>query len=292
MESSFFPKGGVPPSVRVRLTFLDPERPGSPYHGFIGNRKAVQQLMRIDFGALGRYNHSCGEVALVFVGPPGSGKTELARRHANANSLATVECSANALTSVDALLQAMKSVCAAASIPLIEVYRPKLYKVPPINVFIDDADSLNGLVGQVLSRGTVSPNRELETESGFTVDCSDIHWMIATTESGNIPEPLREGRFALVSLSLYSQEEIAQIVKHNYPDWDTATCRLVAKYCPHLPSQALAFATDLYLEQKLNHGRWEEAAARVASARGMIPQRETIESASAETLLTALSVTF
>lgn len=203
MELSFFAKGGIPPTSEVRSRYLDPSRPASPYYGFIGNEAAVRQLMAADFEALGCYNHLCRD-AFAFTGPSGAGKTDLARRHAKAISLPFVELAAPAITGANDILEAMKRVCAAQGVPLIEVYRPKLYKVPPITVFVDDADCLSAEVVEVL-RGAADADKPLmHTKHGFTVDCYSVHWLIALVDRVNLPPPLR-ARFTEVRLSKWSK---------------------------------------------------------------------------------------
>jgi len=270
LEYSFFKDGDQPPSADARRAYLNPDRgptakypDPSPYYGFIGNRTAVNKLLRIDFDALGRYNHLCRDLAIAFIGQAGSGKTELAQRHAKANMLPLVKLTPRATKSLQDILDELQRVWESHNMPLIEVCRPKLYKVPPTNVFIDEVHALPNKVVQGLLTATEHKDAMLVTEKGYTVDCYNIHWMIATTDRGKLFDAF-DTRFTKVILNLYTKEEVATIVNKNNPNWSMDTCRLVAHYCSKVPREALAFAREMQLEFNMNPGTWQDVAARVA----------------------------
>jgi hypothetical protein len=88
--------------------------------------------------------------------------------------------------------------------------------------------------------------------------------MIATTDRGDLFDAF-DTRFQKVVLQLYSQKEMAQIIKLNNPEWDDEICLLVAKYNSQVPREALAFARDMRVEYEMNgRATWEEVAAIVA----------------------------
>ena len=274
LEYSFFKDGESPPSPEARRAYLNPNRgptqkyPNpSPYYGFIGNRDAVNLLMGIDFDALGKYNHLCRDTALAFVGPHGCGKTDLARRHAKVNMLPLVELSPRSIKTAQDILEELKRVWKSHNMPLIEVCRPKLYKVPPTNVLIDDIDpsSLQPLLATVMSDSVMTQSTMI-TEQGYTVDVQNLHWMVAATDFGNMP-PLFSQWFTTVTFSPYTQDEIAQIVKLHQPDWEMAICKLVAGRCPNVPGEALGFAKEMLLAYNLSPGPWDQIAARVEEQR-------------------------
>lgn len=271
LEYSFFKNGEQPPTADDRRAFLDPNRGPtvkypvpSPYYGFIGNSAAVNKLIRIDFDALGQYNHLCRELSIAFIGQAGSGKTELARRHAKANMLPLVELSPRAVNSTQDILDELQRVWESHNMPLIEVCRPKFYKVPPTNVFIDEVHALPNKVIQGLLKATENKDSILVTEKGYTVDCHNIHWMIATTDRGKLFDAF-DTRFTKVILNLYTKEEIASIVKCANPNWNLDTCRLVSHYCSKVPREALAFAREMQLEFNMNPNTWQAVASRVAT---------------------------
>lgn len=271
LEYSFFNENELPPHADTRRAYLDPDRGPtaqypvpSPYYGFVGNRMAVNKLIRIDFDALGRYNHLCRDLSIAFIGQPGSGKTDLARRHAKANMLPLVELSPRAIKSTQDILEELQRVWASHNMPLIEVYRPKFYQVPPTNVFIDEVHALPSKVVQGLLKATEHNDAMLVTEKGYTVDCHKIHWMIATTDRGKLFDAF-DTRFTKVILNLYTKDEIAAIIQTANPNWHLDTCKLVAHYCSKMPREALAFAREMQLEFNMNPGTWQDVAARVAT---------------------------
>jgi len=265
----FFGKNNEPPSADIRREYLDPTNPVSPYFGFIGNRRAVDKLIRIDFEALGRYNHRCNDLSIAFLGQAGCGKTELARRHAAANKLPFVEISPKSIKSVHDIFKEIYKVCDEFPPPqgpltLRQVVRENHYIPPPINVFIDEVHTLSTNIVQGLLKATEPKDAILVTERGITVDCKNIHWMIATTDRGKLFDAF-DTRFTKCILNLYTKEEVARVVQTQNPDWELSLCRLVAHFCGRIPREALAFAREMQLEYNMNpHLHWPQVASRIA----------------------------
>jgi holliday junction DNA helicase RuvB len=254
-----------------RLEYLNPERPGSPYYGFIGNKRAVQKLIRLDFQALGRENHVCNDQSISFIGQAGCGKTNLARRHARANGLPLVEISPKSIKTTQDIFNAIARVLAdernnakdGSSIALEEM-GDKNYIIPPINLFIDEVHALAGPVVDGLLKATEHDDGILVTEKGLTVDCRYIHWIIATTERGLLFDAF-DTRFTKVVVNFYSKDEVAQIVQHTNPDLNESICKLVAHYCSKIPREALAFAREIKMEHDMNTNQsWSAIARKVA----------------------------
>lgn len=264
LEYIFFKPGTDGPSPEERLAWLEPSNPKSPYYGFIGNRKAIDKLIRMDFEALGNHNHVCRELAVAFLGQPSTGKTELARRHAKANGLPTVEFSPKSLKTTHDLFEGVRDVCLKHGLPLVQLGEPDNYILPPVNIFIDEVHALSPAVVQGLLKATEYKDSILVTEKKVTVNCTNVHWMIATTDRGRLFDAF-DTRFMKVILNLYKKDEIAEIVQMNYPDWTLDTCKLVAHYCGRVPREALAFAREMRLEKGMRpKASWAEAAAKVA----------------------------
>lgn len=260
----FDPSLGKIPSVEARRQFLDPANPTSPYFGFIGNRRAVDRLIRIDFQALGRYNHVCNDLNIAFIGPSGCGKTELARRHAKANRLPLVEISPKSVKQAHDVFKLIQSTCMASGVPLVPINRENNYIVPPINVFIDEVHALPMSVVDGLLKATEHDDGILVTEKDVTVNCKNIHWMIATTDRGKLFDAF-DIRFTKCIINFYTKDEVAAIIKVSQPDWDDNVCSLVAHFCGRIPREALAFAREMQLEHNMNpHQSWEETARIVA----------------------------
>jgi len=263
-EHQFFQMDEEPPSAEARRAYLDPANPVSPYFGFVGNKRAVDKLIRIDFDALGRYNHCCNDLSVAFIGQSGCGKTEIARRHAKANKLPYVEISPKSIKTCHDILCAIGRVCEESKIPLIDLVRENNFWIPPINVFIDEVHALAPPVVQGLLKATEHKDAMLVTEKGYTADCKRVHWMIATTERGKLFDAF-DTRFSKIVLNLYTKEEVARIVHFNNPEWELDICSLVSHYCGRIPREALAFAREMQLEHNMNpHLSWQEVGQRVA----------------------------
>lgn len=261
----FDPSLGKIPSVESRRAFLDPANPISPYYGFIGNRRAVDRLIRIDFEALGRHNHVCNDLNIAFIGQSGCGKTELARRHAKANRLPLVEISPKSVKQVHDIFKYIFRVCAQAGLDLVQLNRVNNYVVPPINVFIDEVHALATSVVDGLLKATEHDDGILVTEKDITINCKNIHWMIATTDRGKLFDAF-DTRFTKCIINLYTKAEVEKIIKVNYEDWGESVCKLVAHFCGRIPREALAFAREMQLEHNMHpHQSWEATARVVAT---------------------------
>ncbi len=257
-ELIFFPKDYPPPSSEVRQKYLT----DIVYKGFVGNSKAVHRLMRIDFDALGHYNHLCKGLSVALIGKSGSGKTEIVHRHTAANGLPTAEISPKAIRLTHDIFNEISRVCELKKVPLIET-EEKNYCLPPVNVFIDEVHALAPNIIQGLLKATEHKDSTLVTERGFIVNCANVHWIIATTDRGKLFDAF-DTRFIKVQLNLYKKEEVAQIVSAIYPEWDADVCNLVAHYCSRVPREALDFAKEMRLEHNMNPKDWKEIAAKVA----------------------------
>lgn len=259
----FHPQNGTPPSPEYRKSFLDPENPNSPYFGFIGNKRAIDKLVRIDFQMLGRYNHQCNDLSVAFIGEAGCGKTELAHRHAKANGLPTVEISPKAIKKVQDIFDAIQKVCNLYNIPLVEVGHYDHYWIPPMNIFIDEVHALAQPIVQGLLKATEHNDATMVTERNIVCDCKRIHWIIATTDRGKLFDAF-DTRFSKIVVNLYTKEEIAEIINYVH-DLDIGVCQLVAHYCGRVPREALAFTREMCMEREMHpHSSWEEIAAKVA----------------------------
>jgi hypothetical protein len=190
--------------------------------------------------------------------------TELARRHAKANQLPLVELSPKSIKSTHDIFRNMKRKLAEVGMPLVQLGRIDRYVPPPMNVFIDEVHALAAPVVDGLLKATEHNDGVLVTERGVTVDCKNVHWMIATTERGKLFDAF-DTRFTKCILNLYTKDEMAKIVQVHNPDWDMGICRLVAHFCGRVPREALAFAREMQLEHNMNpYDSWNNVAHAVA----------------------------
>jgi Holliday junction resolvasome RuvABC ATP-dependent DNA helicase subunit len=253
-------------SIEERMFFLNPENSHSPYYGFVGNSQAVKKLIKLDALALGRSDHCCSDVNIAVFGKSGTGKTELIRRHMRANGLTSVEIHPKTIKKVQDVFDAIAFACEKTIIDEIDLKIEKngsVWEIPPINVFIDEVHDLSDSVVQGLLKATEPKDRMMAIESGDLIDCSNIHWIIATTDRGKLFDAL-DTRFSKINLVSYSKKEIAKIVSFNYPNWNNDNCDLVASYCPRMPREALSFAKEVAIELELGENNFVKAARKVA----------------------------
>jgi Holliday junction resolvasome RuvABC ATP-dependent DNA helicase subunit len=133
---------------------------------------------------------------------------------------------------------------------------------------LDEAHALSDNVVLALLKATERKDALLRTEKGLTVDCRNVCWHLATTDRGKLFDAF-DTRFEKLTLRLYTREEIARIIKMNYPKWDQSACDLVAKYCNRVPREALSFASAVELAHNFHATGWEDAAKRVADLKGI-----------------------
>ncbi len=260
----FDPTIGKIPSVEARCAFLDPSNPISPYFGFVGNRRAVDRLIRIDFEALGRHNHVCNDLNIAFIGPSGCGKTDLAKRHARANRLPCVEISPKSVKQAHDVFKLISQKCSQAGVPLVQLDRANNYVAPPINVFIDEVHALSTAIVDGLLKATEHNDGILVTEKDVTIDCKNIHWMIATTDRGKLFDAF-DTRFTKCIINFYTKEEVSRIIKVSHPEWDMNVCKLVSHFCGRIPREALAFAREMQLEHNMHPRQSWESTARIVA---------------------------
>jgi hypothetical protein len=264
----FFNKDGPPPSREARLNVLNPSNPMSPYFGMVGNRRAVNRLIKVDFNALGKFNHDASALNIALFGRTGSGKTELFRRHFKANRLPVVEINPKSIRRLHDIYLAISRECDRAGIPLVPLDREDNFVCPPINVGIDEVHALADGVVQGLLMPTEKKDGMLRTEMGVTLNCKLVHWVVATTERGRLPEAF-DTRFAKIQLSYYTKDEVAQIVSFNFPEIPTDACLLAAHFVSKIPRETLAFAAEMQMEHGMNPGDWKQAARSVAEEHGI-----------------------
>jgi len=253
-------------SEQVRHDWCDPNNKTSPFSKFIGNRDAVDRLADAAFAALANPSHECSEVAWALFGQPSTGKTTLAKIFAKVLCLPFVEISAGACKSVDYILKQINTVLTEKhGFPLVFVEREGHFKIPPLVLFIDEVHDLSNDVVQGLLKATEFNDAQLQTPNGFSADCKHITWMIGTTDSGDLFDAFRTRFTGQIQLSMYSYNEIAQIVKLNNKDWSDDVCQLVAKNSDRVARTALGFAREMRLAAIRNReASWTEVANLVA----------------------------
>ena len=269
-EFIFFAEGQEPSNEEKRW-MVNPDNPACAYSKFIGNRRAINKLSRSAYDAVGRHNHACRDLNWAIIGPKSTGKTTLAKLHAKVLDLPFVEFSPRSIITVQDLFDDIARCLIKDGIPLIPHHlKHNHFVLPPMIVFVDEVHALRNNIVQGLLKAVERSDAQLVTEKRMTADTHNVLWMIATTDRGLLFDAF-DSRFSKVSLDLYSQEEISQIVALNFSEWEKETCDLVAHYCGIIPRESLAFAHEMNLEHNMSPNSWDVVASKVAEDNGIDP---------------------
>lgn len=257
------------PTVEQRRAAVSRDNSACPFSRFVGNEKAIRKLQAAAFDALGKENHLCRDLAFALYGPASCGKTTLAKMYAKVVELPFVEVSPKSVKSMDDLFELIERVLKEQGVPLVEVVRRDYYVMPPTVLFFDEVHTVSQSVVDGLLKATEHSDGMLVTESGKTVNCYNVCWMLATTDEGKLFDAFRT-RFSPVNLKYLPKKDIAKIVSLAHPDFDGETCDLVAHYNSRVPRKALEFARYMKLVHQMEPGRsWAVVAQEVASDEGI-----------------------
>jgi Holliday junction resolvasome RuvABC ATP-dependent DNA helicase subunit len=237
--------------------YVDPENGYNPLSKFIGNKKALRILARAAFAAMQREDHCCGDFSFSIIGPPSTGKTTLVELFAEMVGLPLVVIQPQRISCVNDILYEIAQVCDHTKIgddtmelDTIEG-EDRTFRLPPMIVFIDEVHALKNNVVQGLLKATEPKDRTLVTEEEWTAFCDRICWIVATTDRGLLFDAF-DTRFTKIPLSMYTTEEVAQIVRLNFPDWDEETCLKIARVGGRIPREVIEFAKQVKLESEMS----------------------------------------
>lgn len=220
------------------------ERATEAFAGFVGNGPAKRRLIPWVARALHSDPPRLAE-NIAFTGPASTGKTELSRRVAQALGLPFVSVAGSALASLDDLLNRMEQQARDDGLHLETLGREgglPVVKFPPVVVFIDEAHELRrGVQEQLLT--LLEPTTRRAAGNSLVADVATATFVIATTDWGDLITTLQT-RFQRVPLQAYSEEEVAEIVGRQFPQWDEETCRRLATAGRLIPRQALQRASE------------------------------------------------
>lgn len=279
----------TPPSDEDKLFWISSDNPKNPFNDFIGNNNAVKRLKRAAFTAFGRYNRCCNDQNFALLGPPSTGKTTLARKFAQLIGIPFIEINPVSIKKPRDLLVEISRICENIDGKYLDYLEYTLelipsdkdyFTLPPMVVFIDEVHSLSDSMVQALLKATEQNDRMFVTDNGWHVDCNNVCWMIATTDRGKLFDAF-DTRFTKIILNPYTREEISEIIKNKFPQWEQSACDLIAHFCHSSPREALAFAKEVAMEVVMSNEDVEYVIKKVAEENdidkfGMTKQRLNI----------------
>lgn len=238
------------------------------FKSFVGNELAIQKMKVMAFTAMGREDHCCSDLNFSVLGSASTGKTTFVRLYANLLGLPFVECSPKSIKSLDALYLEIDRVLNVEGVPLVGVVRRNYFVVPPIVVFFDEAHAMLDGVIQGLLKATEKKDGFLVTESGVTLDCRKVCWVLATTEEGRLFDAFRS-RFSQVRLKYLTKKQIAQIVKLSHPELGMDVCDKIAFYNGLITRKTLDFAVLVKMTAAMGVKSMMEVVDEVAMMEGV-----------------------
>lgn len=234
--------------------------PRRAFAQFVGNDRAKKVVSRAIFAALQRRNHSMGESNFSIIGNSGAGKTKFVSLVAQEVGLPFVTIQPQRVKTVNDVLVAISEVCDKTLLSPgdsrtleLQPVRKNHFVLPSMIVFIDEVHLLKSKLSQALLKATEPKDRMLVTETGWTADCRDVCWIVATTDRGLLFDAF-DTRFVKIPMLPYTLQQIAQIVKQAYPAWSNAICEEIARYGGRNARETLALAKDIELEGRMNGG--------------------------------------
>ncbi len=222
------------------------EKVQAAFDGFIGNNSAVRRLTNDLLRALIEAPPHLPKNYL-FTGQPSTGKTEMARRMARALDLPFVQLDGRGLTSRERLFELVNGelrqqnllasqVGQQASLPVMEY--------PPIVIFVDEVHLVPRSVQESLLTMLESADRTV-TLSSQVAKVNKATFLFATTRASDVDAAFHS-RCAEVQLKVYSQEEVAEIVKRRFPlGWERDIYLEIAKLGRNIPRMAIELAREL-----------------------------------------------
>lgn len=258
-------------TAQEKRRMVSRDNPYSPFHHVVGNADAISQIEVILFQAIGRDNHCASDLNVAWIGPAGVGKTMFPRKTAEALQLPFVEIDATCVGKPEDIFGLMQKVLAKTTVGqetlAMVPQEDGSYYAPPCVVFIDEVHALDGDLVQALLRATERSTHTLEGKT-FRMNTESIMWHFATTDRGRLFDAF-DTRFMKIELQPYTREEIASIVRIQFPEIPTKACRLIAKYYHLVTREALQAAALVRMDHDMHEGRWDESVDRVRKRDGI-----------------------
>ncbi len=212
------------------------------FAGYIGNAAAVRQI-KIDLTLACRETPPRMDQNIMFCGPAGLGKTELARRVARCLGTPLVDVNATGIRSVEHLVSMIDSTLESEGYSAEQAGDSSgkpLLKYPPLVLFIDEAHELRRKADQFLN--VFEPSDRKCYTSRAVCDFQAVTILLATTDKGRLPKPFLT-RFRIIDLSGYSVEEVGQMLANGFEmsqrQVPQAVCEALARVGRLVPRNAL-----------------------------------------------------
>jgi Holliday junction resolvasome RuvABC ATP-dependent DNA helicase subunit len=216
------------------------------FEGFIGNAPVIERIGIDLISALVEMPPHLSKNYLL-TGQPSTGKTELAKRVANALGLPFVRLDGRGLTSRERLFElidgalrqhglAASQIGTAAGLPEMEY--------PAFTVFIDEAHLTPRPVQESLLTMLEAADRTVTLQSRIA-QINRTTFLFATTRKSELDPALRS-RCSIVELREYETSEVAEIVRLSCPeDWPAETYLAIAQLGRSVPRIAIDLAQEL-----------------------------------------------
>ena len=219
------------------------------FDGFIGNEPAVKRVSNDLLRALIEKPPHLPKNYL-FTGLPSTGKTEFARRIANALRLPFVQLDGRGVGTRERLFDLVKGELNQQDLAISQVGQQSglpLIEYPPLIIFIDEVHLVPRSVQESLLTMLEAMDRTV-TLSDQVAKMNKATFLFATTRASNVDAAFRS-RCAEVQLKEYTESEVAEILRRKISgEWPEGIRLEIAKLGRCVPRVAIELARELETE--------------------------------------------